>query len=100
MRILIILLILIHAQAAWAADSMLVLDQTNSIYGHLTVSLSKLGVRMERKNGDYCLLCVGPSWDILLFSDKTKKVFRYPMSKWKTKGFVTALTLQENDSYY
>src|SRR5262249_31638132 len=52
------------------------LKQRHRIYGSVDLFVNNSGVKVVCKDSDYTFTCAAPSWDMVLFSDKRKLVFR------------------------
>jgi hypothetical protein len=66
----------VRAEQGW------IIDQDDRVCGPRIVYLSKRGIRIESKSNHSVVVSQPPSWNVVSFSDQTKKYFECPADKY------------------
>jgi hypothetical protein len=85
-------------EAASGKERMLVLTQTNNLFGNMTAYVKSDGAKVESADHKKSFLCIAPKWDVLMFNNQRKLIYRCPYATWSKSGFKTALSFADTDA--
>ncbi len=75
-----LLLTLFEAQPSHAEDGWM-LRQKAKGFGSLTIFACSKGLRIQKADPEYTIVCKAPDWNIVVFSRQTKSYFATPLAK-------------------
>lgn len=75
----VLLLVLSQAQPSFAEDGWM-LRQKAKGFGSLTVLAFSKGLRIQKSDPEYTILCKAPDWNVVVFSRQTKSYYATPLA--------------------
>lgn len=79
------------------ADDVLVFRALGKILGKVTVYVTPQAAKVENEAHDKIYLCCAPTYDVFIYNEKRKLIYRTPYSSWSKDGLKTTLSLEDND---
>ncbi len=74
------------ASPAVAPVKVLVVRQTNSFFGHITLYVGSKGMKFCEDSGEFEIVCGPPKWTVLVFRTDSHEGIERPLSEWAEHG--------------
>jgi hypothetical protein len=78
---LVSLVLCLFCSTAALAEQGWLIEQDDKVNGPRTIYLSRQGIRIELKSGKSFVVSRPPTWNVVSYSDQTKKYFECPVDK-------------------